>query len=653
MGFVNPGLLPLAGFAAIPVIIHILSRLRLERKPFPSLLLLRTVRRERFSWLRLKEILLLVLRTLALFSLLLALARPYLSSRVTGLARAEDLVLVLDDSYSMSYGNRWRLALERARELVRSSGQGQRLAFLTASGIEIPARAGTQSLVLSLLDSLQPFAVAPTLDRVLSRAGAIAESLRAEVICITDLQERSIGHDWRVPARANFTLETVAGQGFDNAGIVKVFPEDFFVRAGRPNRLKVMVTNYSGARTSRTLALELDGQREEKVVELAPFCRLDHTFETVVARPSRYVGQVWLRGDSLPVDDRRFFVLNLAEVTPVLLVESGRVTGRYVRQALVADSTSGFRVDIVEQAALGRVNLRSYRAVIVADAFALAPADWNRLEFYLRSGGACLLMAGLAPVGPSSLSTYATSRGMSRPSGFLSVAAADTTHPALAGLEPKAFSGVHIWQHSRFDAGNNRVLVQLADSDPLVLEVPGERLVIWSISPTPDFSDLVYRAVFVPLLYQTVGYLCQIDQRSEYFAGDTIRIELDQPTPVTIVTPRGRNRLEPVLGQGRGMLILSDTRTPGSYMIESDTGPFLGLAVNPLPEEGDLTTARFERLTGQGFRIRPASQTASANLTPLLLYISVLAFCCELVLLVVERRADVRRLRAGSMPGTL
>ena len=77
MGFLAPSLLPLAALAAIPIAIHILSRLRLKRADFPSLLLLTTARRERFSWLRLKELLLLIFRTLALLGLLLALGeRP-------------------------------------------------------------------------------------------------------------------------------------------------------------------------------------------------------------------------------------------------------------------------------------------------------------------------------------------------------------------------------------------------------------------------------------------------------------------------------------------------------------------------------------------------------------------------------------------------
>jgi len=133
MGFSAPGLLPFAALAAIPVVIHILSRLRLKRAEFPSLLLLTTAKHERFSWLRLKELLLLIFRTLALLGLLLALARPFVRHRLPGLGRANDLIVVLDDSYSMSKPSQWQRALAVARELLNSLGPGRRAALIVSS----------------------------------------------------------------------------------------------------------------------------------------------------------------------------------------------------------------------------------------------------------------------------------------------------------------------------------------------------------------------------------------------------------------------------------------------------------------------------------------------------------------------------------------
>ncbi|MDQ3001754.1 MAG: BatA domain-containing protein [Fibrobacterota bacterium] len=69
---------------AVPLMIHFLGRQRLKRQPFPSLLLVH----ERFSKSmhrhRLKNLLLLIIRTLLILCLLLALGNPALESRIAG-----------------------------------------------------------------------------------------------------------------------------------------------------------------------------------------------------------------------------------------------------------------------------------------------------------------------------------------------------------------------------------------------------------------------------------------------------------------------------------------------------------------------------------------------------------------------------------------
>jgi hypothetical protein len=399
------------------------------------------------------------------------------------------------------------------------------------------------------------------------------------------------------------------------------------------------LANYGEGKASRTVALVLDGRREEKTVELAPYARRTCAFETEVSKPGRHTCRVELSPDSLPDDDRRYLVLNLTEETSVLLVESQRVTGRFVNQALTADSAAGYKLTTVNAAELGRENLGNYRAVIITDPFALRTGDWNRLEFYLRSGGACLLTAGLAPVGPAGLGDYVQSSGMSRTAGFISVTAVDTASPALSRLDLQSFSSLHVWQHSRLDPKGSRVLARLGDGDPLMLEDPNQKLIIWSIGPTPELSDIVYKAVFVPLLVQTVGYLCQTAQKSEYVAGDTIRLQLERATPVLVTTPAGRTRMVPAVSRGRAELVLTDTRIPGIYAVEpqSDTGTVFAFAVNPRAEEGDLAQAKPDRLTNQGFRVRTAEPVATADLSLPFLYLAALAFCSEMLLLVLER----------------
>jgi hypothetical protein len=88
---------------AIPVLIHLFTRRRPRERPFPSLEFLAEVNQSEVRRLRLKQWLLLLLRTLAVVALALALARPALrgGGARAGTAAATTVVALVDVSGSM------------------------------------------------------------------------------------------------------------------------------------------------------------------------------------------------------------------------------------------------------------------------------------------------------------------------------------------------------------------------------------------------------------------------------------------------------------------------------------------------------------------------------------------------------------------------
>ena len=84
--FANPSLLFGALAAAVPIIIHLLSRRRIHRQPFSDLRFLEDVQAKQSRKIGIRSLLLLLLRVLAILSVVLAIARP----QVGGLAPAAD-----------------------------------------------------------------------------------------------------------------------------------------------------------------------------------------------------------------------------------------------------------------------------------------------------------------------------------------------------------------------------------------------------------------------------------------------------------------------------------------------------------------------------------------------------------------------------------
>src|SRR5215475_6988996 len=121
MNFLAPAFLAGIAAIAIPVLIHLINRERKVVVEFPSLMFLeripyRSVRRQ-----KIRHLLLLVMRCIAIALLVAAFARPFFEKHqqaITGTG-ARELVVLLDRSSSMGYGDRWTKAREAAVKAVR------------------------------------------------------------------------------------------------------------------------------------------------------------------------------------------------------------------------------------------------------------------------------------------------------------------------------------------------------------------------------------------------------------------------------------------------------------------------------------------------------------------------------------------------------
>src|SRR5438105_12125066 len=115
-----------AAALSIPLLVHLIQREKKQVIDFPSLMFLRKVPYQSVRRQRLKRLLLLALRCAALLLLVAAFARPFLPHAATPLATrsAREVVILLDKSYSMSYGERWQRAQQAAQHAVGSLAPG-------------------------------------------------------------------------------------------------------------------------------------------------------------------------------------------------------------------------------------------------------------------------------------------------------------------------------------------------------------------------------------------------------------------------------------------------------------------------------------------------------------------------------------------------
>src|ERR1044071_1713364 len=126
MSFLTP--LFLAGLAAlaVPVLVHLIQRERKRVVEFPSLMFVRRIPYQSVRRRRIRHWFLLLMRAGAIALIVAAFARPFFPAGAAAAFAASggsrELVVLLDHSASMGYGDHWQRAKDAAREAIRSIG---------------------------------------------------------------------------------------------------------------------------------------------------------------------------------------------------------------------------------------------------------------------------------------------------------------------------------------------------------------------------------------------------------------------------------------------------------------------------------------------------------------------------------------------------
>ena len=146
MTFLAAPLLAAMVLASVPIIIHILNRRRFQIIDWPPMKYLKLTLKRNRRRIRIEQMILLAMRTLAVILLILAVARPVipqngLAALLPGRNRASHLI-VIDDSLSMGYTTAGRSAFQVAQnaaaDLLKAAGSQDSATILLTSQPDRP-----------------------------------------------------------------------------------------------------------------------------------------------------------------------------------------------------------------------------------------------------------------------------------------------------------------------------------------------------------------------------------------------------------------------------------------------------------------------------------------------------------------------------------
>src|SRR5829696_1124813 len=353
MTFLTPlFLIGLAGLA-VPVLLHLIQRERKQVVQFPSLMFLRRIPYQSVRRRRIRHWLLLFMRLAALALIVMAFARPFFRSADPSVAAsggAREVVILVDHSYSMGYGDRWTRALTAARSEVDALNAVDRASIVFFGSTPDVALRSTsdKGRLQSALADAQLSAGSTHYGPVLKLAGSIlAESTlpRREVVLITDFQRGGWrGADGvRLPDGAALMPVAIGDAQTSNLAVTPVAIE----RSTFSDQERVTVTAGVANHGSKPVdgadvTLEVNGRPiQTQRVKIEGNASTSTTFAPVTLSGAGVRATVRLGADAMATDN--VFHFTVAAGKPVRTVLAGRSGGRdaalYVGRALAVGDT--------------------------------------------------------------------------------------------------------------------------------------------------------------------------------------------------------------------------------------------------------------------------------------------------------------------------
>lgn len=671
MGFLHLSLLAGSALVALPIVLHLIMRREPQRVEFPALRFVRKRQATNQTRLKLRHWLLLALRCAVIVLLAFSLARPVLrgsgllGNRQAGLAAA----LVLDTSPRMQYRERNTTRLDEAKDLATwLLEQLPREAEVAVVDPNRPRRAQLGDLDTALLrtERIRPLAAAPPLGEAVVEAIRLTSERpdhRREVYVFTDMASAVWNETTLIQVKEALDRHQgvdlyVVNVGVDapqNRGLGELELSSEHLSTGEALVVRAQ-RQANGTAASEPLTVELwiesgGEMRKRGEQQVGP----DQEFaEFVLNAMERGVHQGYLEiagDDPLPIDNRRFFTVEVRPPARLLLAGRDATAGRLLGEAL-APSIEGslaaprFAVERTDLATLERGTLAEWDGVWLVDPPPLTPQQWRNLADFAQAGGGVAISLGANAVGQIDQFNTPEARVLmpgplkwvtSDPTGRTYLQPVSYDHPLFRPLIDvgnatpwPAFPILKWWEIGPLDP-SARVVATLSDGSAAVIEgVRGTGRVLTTATPLSERASgdpwnlLATNPDPWPYLAMAEGmadYLVGTNAEPlNILAGDMVSLALRGRSDLAtfVLEPPVGDPLPQSLSPGQTEIVITSTRDVGNYRVTSGGERALldrGFSVNARGDVGQLAPIPFDQIAATLGKNRVKLATDRGQLT--------------------------------------
>ena len=421
------GTLAAAGIS-VAVLIHLLYRKHRREVPWAAMELLNRALVTRSGQVKLEDLLVLLLRCLAILLIAAALLRPVLTGSASWVGeRRVGVVIALDASYSMGHGglaeSRHEDAVERVREILDTVALEDPVTLVQISDrpmVHFRGTGYTPEKFNEVLETLEPSSLGLSLDKNIEQLVEMVAELKApvkECYLITDAQEG----DWnelsqtsrealsRLTEEANVYLVPTRKSRENNLSIRRLAYASGTLTEKGMARFTAEVRNEGRNRTtggdatffldnrkvSRRALGPLDPGQTRSLSFFAPFASAGN-----MALTASLSGQ----DDGLKIDNVRHAVVNVRPTIQVLCVDNVRAINEdnkyqgsfFLRKVLRLKGGSNERIQVTRSywQDMPRSGLSDFDVIILTNVPEVDQDLAARLKRFTEDGGGLLFFLG-------------------------------------------------------------------------------------------------------------------------------------------------------------------------------------------------------------------------------------------------------------------
>jgi hypothetical protein len=659
MTFLNPLLLFGLVAAAVPIILHFLNLRKLRIIEFSTLFFLKELQQTKIRRLKLKQILLLIIRTLIIIFIVLAFARPAMRSSFLGTIGTNahsTIIIILDDSFSMvrrdANGELFSQAKQSALSITNLIKEGDETYFIRLSDLPVatiePATHDIKLLRTYINESNISNITRPIDDaiRLSTKFLSLSNNANKEIYIISDNQNTLYSHSnikeqfspGGISARVIIVpigLAEIVNTAVDSVEIASTIFE-----INKPIVIRTSITNFNEHSMSNLLAsVYLNGKRvAQKNLSLDRYGTVQTEFSVLPKQSGFNSGYIQIEDDAVAQDNLRYFSFYIPEVLDVTFIADSENEIRLPQLALAStlsgNANRSVSTKFLSNNRLATTDFLRTEAIICTDLQTFSEAQLLRLKNFVADGGGLIIFPNektdIADYNKAiamlfNISPIENVIGSKNAPLNLTFGKIDYDHPLFKGMfennentaNDRKIESPTIYKTVIFKPdATAKTIITLSDNSPFLIQysIGSGKIFLFSVSPSLDWSDFPIKGIFAPLLHRTTLYASSSHQQIpnfitgdqpivwiKYFSKDSSNSE--RRTSYRLLLPDGvQEPLKPSVTTNskntsrETKFVIRKIDIPGIYQIFSDRIGLNTFPVNINNLESDTRTITQENL---------------------------------------------------------